>query len=69
MVKIVEDLEIGKISKESSTRLGPIVVVPVLTKRKNETIWQDKFVIQFRDIDEKTSCVVNGPYGLSVQLE
>ncbi|MCP4612661.1 MAG: hypothetical protein GY845_28510 [Planctomycetes bacterium] len=67
--EIIEVLKIGNISKESSTRLGPIVVVPVLTKRKNETIWQDKFVIQFRNIAEKTSCVVHGPYGLPVQLE
>jgi hypothetical protein len=67
--EIVEVLQIGKISKESSSRLGPIVVVPIVTKRKDETIWQDKFVIQFRDIAEKTSCVVHGPYGLPVQLE
>ena len=66
---IVEVLEIGKISKASSTRLGPIVVVPVLTKHGDDTIWQDKFVIQFRDIDKKTSCVVHGPYGMPVQLE
>jgi hypothetical protein len=67
--EIVEVLEIGKISKESSTRLGPIAVVPVLTKRKNETIWRDNFVIQFRGIADKTSCVVHGPYGLPVQVE
>jgi len=35
---IVEVLQIGKISIESTTRLGPIVVVPVVTKRKDETI-------------------------------
>jgi hypothetical protein len=67
--EIVEVIQIGKISKEGSSRLGPIVVVPVLTKRRDDTIWQDKFIIQFRDIAEKTSCVVHGPYGLPIQLE
>jgi hypothetical protein len=67
--EIIEVLKIGNISKESSTRLGPMVALPVITKRKNETIWQDKLIIQFRDIGEKTSCVVHGPYGLPVQLE
>ena len=67
--EIVEVLQIGKITKESSSRLGPIVVVPVLTKRRDETIWQDKFVIQFRDTAKEISCVVHGPYGLPVQLE
>jgi len=65
----VEVLQIGNISKGYSSRLGPVVVVPVLTKHRDETIWQDKFIIQFRDIAEKTSCVVHGPYGMLVQLE
>jgi hypothetical protein len=67
--EIVEVLQIGKISKENSSRLGPIAVVPITTKRRDETIWQDKFVIQFRNIADRTSCVVHGPYGLPIQLE
>ncbi len=66
---IVEVINIGEISKISATRLGPIVVVPVTTKHLDQTIWLDKFIIQFRQMGTAPSCVIHGTYGLPVQLE
>ncbi len=67
--EIVQVLEIGGISRESASSLGPIVVVPVTTKRKDGTVWLANCIIQFRQIDGEASCVVHGPQGLPVQLE
>lgn len=62
-------MEIGEISEEGISPLGPIVVVPVTTKRADGTVWQDKIILQFREIDGESSCVVHGPQGLPVQLQ
>jgi hypothetical protein len=67
--QIVKVLKIGSISKESTTSIGPVVVIPVTTQRKDGTVWQTNTIIQFRKIDDKSSCVVHGPYGLPTQLE
>ena len=64
-----EILEIGDIIQESSSPLGPIAVVPVKSKRLDRSIWQDKVIIQFRNINGKESCVIHGPHGLPVRLE
>lgn len=65
---IVEVLEIGHISKESTSPVGPVVIMPVTSQRKDGTVWRADCIIQFRNIDGKASCVVHGPYGLPVQL-
>lgn len=65
----IEILEIGGISKEGVSLLGPLVTVPVTTKRQDGTVWQDKIIIQFRETNGKSSCVVHGPQGLPVQLQ
>lgn len=66
---IVEVLEIGPISKESTSPVGPVVIIPVTTRRKDGTVLRADFIIQFRNIDGKASCVIHGPYGLPVQLQ
>lgn len=65
----VHIVHIGEISRQSDTPLGPAIVMPVTTKRKDGTVWQDKMIVQFRDIDGQASCVVHGPHGLPVQLQ
>lgn len=67
--QVVEILKIGSISKEGSSSLGPLAVLQIVTRHRDNTTWQEKMVVQFRNIDGKASCVINGPYGLPTQLQ
>lgn len=67
--QIVEVTHIGKISKTGQTKLGPIAAVPVEIRKKDGTKYEEKMIIQFRQIGGKASCVVHGPYGNSREIE
>ncbi len=67
--QIVEVVSIGKIFKTGQTKLGPIAAAPVVIKRRNGTKYEEKMIVQFRQIGGKTSCVVHGPYGISREVE
>jgi len=67
--RLVEIVKIGQICKTGHSKLGPIVAVPTIVKRKNGTKVEEKMIIQFRQIGGKASCVVHGPYGISREIE
>lgn len=67
--KLAELVEIRPICKEGQSKLGPIVAVPWILKARNGKIREDKQIIQFREIDGQTSCVIHGPYGFPRKLE
>ncbi|MEN6425166.1 MAG: hypothetical protein ABFE13_07375 [Phycisphaerales bacterium] len=67
--RIVEILRIGQISKTGQSPLGPIAAVPVVVKLKNGKKVQEQIVVQFRQVGDKPSCVVHGPYGLPCEIE
>ncbi len=67
--KITEIVEIHPICKEGHTILGSIVAVPVIVKCKNGIMMEEKMIVQFREIAGKSSCVVNGPYGIPQEIE
>ena len=62
-------VEIGHISRESASPLGPVVIIPVTTQHKDGTIWKANTIIQFRNINGQASCVVHGPHGLPAQVQ
>ena len=64
-----ELVSIGEISKRGQTKLGSIVSVPVVYKRKDGIKIKDQMIIQFRNFSDKPSCVVHGPYGISQQVD
>ena len=64
-----ELVSIGEISKRGQTKLGSIVSVPVVYKRKDGIKIKDQMIIQFRNFGDKPSCVVHGPYGISQQVD
>ena len=67
--QIVEIVNIGQIFKMGHTKIGPIAAVPVVIKRRNGTKYEEKMIVQFRQIGGKPSCVVHGPYGLSREIK
>ena len=67
--KLVEVVDIGGITQQGSSKLGPIAVVPTLLKTKDGKVWREKQIVQFRRIDGKESCVVYGPYGIGSEVK
>lgn len=67
--RLAEVVEIGTVCREGSSRLGPFVVVPAHLKTKDGRVWEEKQIVQFRQIDGKESCVVYGPYGILSEVK
>jgi len=67
--RITEIVEIGQICKAGHSRLGTIVAVPTVYRQANGTRVAEKMIVQFRQLDGESSCVVHGPYGLPRELE
>jgi hypothetical protein len=67
--RLAEVVEIKPISREGYNRLGPFVVVPVRLKTRDGRLWDEKQIVQFRQIDGHDSCVVYGPYGMISEVK
>ncbi len=67
--QIVEIASIGQIFKMGQTKLGPIAAAPIVFKRRNGTMYEEKMIVQFRQIEGKPSCVIHGPYGHSREIK
>ncbi|UCD49371.1 MAG: hypothetical protein JSW27_17790 [Phycisphaerales bacterium] len=67
--RLVEVLEIGKISETGHSKLGPIVALPVSVRRHDGVKAVQKMIVQFRELGGTPSCVVHGPYGLPREIE
>jgi hypothetical protein len=67
--RLVEIVNIGQICKTGHSKLGPIVAVPVVLKRKDGVKVEEKMIIQFRQLGGQSSCVVHGLYGISREIE
>jgi len=66
---IVELLEIGHISHEAASNLGAVVVVPSIIKCKDGKTREVKMIIQFRQIDGLSSCVIYANSGSAREIE
>jgi hypothetical protein len=62
-------VDIGGIAREGQNRIGPFVVVPVRIRTKDGRLWDEKQIVQFRQIDGRDSCVVYGPYGIVSEVK
>lgn len=67
--RLAELKEIGGIVREGYDRLGPFVVVPARLKTRDGRLWDEKQIVQFRQIDGRDSCVVYGPYGMISEVK
>ncbi len=66
---IVELLEIGHISHETTSNLGAVVVVPSIIKCKDGKTREVKMIIQFRQIDGRSSCVIYANSGSAREID
>jgi len=66
---IVELLEIGQPSDESTSDIGPVVIVPSIIKCKDGKTREVKLIIQFRQIDGQSSCVIYANSGKAREIE
>jgi hypothetical protein len=55
---ILELLEVGQIVHETTSDLGPVVVVPSIISCKDGKMRELKMIIIFRQIEGKASCVI-----------
>jgi hypothetical protein len=64
-----EILKIGGIEQTGSSKLGPLALVPVRLRYRDNSVRENWWVMQFRPTDHGTSCVVAAPrgYGLDVK--
>jgi len=67
--RLAEVVEIGAILKQGKSALGTYVIIPFTLRRQNGSLWQEKMIIQFREGGAETTCVVHGPYGMSVPMD
>jgi len=66
---IVELLEIGHVSHETTSGLGPVVVVPSIIKCKDGKTREIKMIILFRQIEGQCSCVIYANSGKPREIE
>ena len=67
--RIAEVLDVGEISETGHSKLGSIVALPVVVKRRDGVKAEQKMIVQFRELGGTPSCVVHGPYGLPREIE
>jgi len=67
--RIAQIVRIGPAGKTGESSLGALIVVPAVLRRADNTKMEEKMIVQFRTIEEQSSCVVYGPYGVSRDIE
>ncbi len=67
--RITQIVRIGPAGKTGESSLGALIVVPAVLRRADNTKMEEKMIVQFRTIEEQSSCVVYGPYGVSRDIE
>lgn len=67
--RIVEIVNLGQICKTGESKLGLLVVIPAVLRHADGTKAEEKMIVQFRQLGDKSSCIVYGPYGVSRDIE
>ena len=65
----VQLLKIGAIEQTGSSKLGPLALVPVRIRYQDDSLRDILLVVQFRETDHGTSCVVAAPYGSGLDVK
>lgn len=66
---VTELLEIGAIEKEGRSPLGPLALVPSRVRSRDGRVREVRIVVQFRQTEQGSSCVIHGNYGYTVVVE
>jgi len=67
--KVMEVLHIRGIELEGQSKLGRLALVPSRVRCQDGKVREIKIVVQFRETEQRESCVIHGNYGHSVEVE
>jgi hypothetical protein len=67
--RIVELVKIEPICKTGESKLGTLIAIPAVLRHADGTKIEEKLIVQFRQLGDKSSCVIYGPYGFSRDIE
>ncbi|RPJ61233.1 MAG: hypothetical protein EHM23_07605 [Acidobacteria bacterium] len=67
---VIEVVEVGEPRRRGRSSLGPLIVVPVVVRHKEGSLYEHKIIVQIRHgAGRDFSCVVYGPYGVPYPVE
>jgi hypothetical protein len=66
---MVQLVKIGGIEKTGRSKLGPLALVPVWVRADDNTVSEVWMIVQFREIDGATSCVIYGEHGYALNVK
>jgi len=66
---IVQVSKIGAIERTGSSKLGPLALVPSWVRSEDGVVSEVWMIVQFRETDQGTSCVVYGPHGYAINVK
>jgi hypothetical protein len=62
-------LKIGGIERTGRSKLGPLAQVPSWIRYQDGNEREVWMLVQFRETDQGTSCVVHGPHGYALNVK
>ncbi len=66
---VVQVLKIGGIEKTGRSKLGPLALVPSWVRAKDGTVSEVWMIVQFRETDHGTSCVLYAAHGYALNVK
>jgi len=66
---MVQVVKIGGIEKTGSSNLGPLALVPGWLRYQGGSVVEVWMIVQFRETDHGTSCVIFGPHGYALNAK
>lgn len=66
---VVKLLKIGGIERTGSSKLGPLALVPSWVRAQDGTVTEVWMIVQFRETDRGTSCVIYGAHGYALNVK
>jgi hypothetical protein len=66
---IAQVLKIGGIERTGSSKLGPLALVPSWDRDQDGTVSETWWIVQFRETDRGSSCVIYGAHGYALNAK
>jgi len=66
--EVVQLLKIGGIERSGQSELGPLALVPSWIRQQDGSVRKIWTIVQFREADQGTSCVVFGAHGYALNV-
>jgi hypothetical protein len=66
---ITQVTKIGGIERTGESKLGPLALVPSWVRDQDGVVSEIWTIIQFRETDHGTSCVIYGPHGYAINVK